>query len=470
MKPEQKSQSLLGVTRAKAKMLEYGIAAREHININQDPARLFTISIGLLGDLASAINQGESNPNTLSVMRTNLLFSARFFDCYHQAKLNEKLNPYLELLGSASYYLCDLPGSALVLAKRIGSNCPDLNGAGLESLLLWLLQAHPKTYFGGEKEPFGEFIKEIAMGVFQFFENGIGEENLLDLASKLRNAVYQFGSPRQLLLGDLIAAVLRKKIENSSWKALPIYSGLSRDKWCQALRNESFIRELWPAQHLLGKAGVLKGKSAIVQMPTSAGKTKATELILRSAFLAELVSLAIIIAPFRALCHEIKNSLVEAFLKETTKVDELSDDLQTDFEIHEFLGHHQVLIVTPEKLLYVLRHVPQLIAHTGLVIFDEGHQFDNGSRGITYELLLTSLKTMIPTEAQKVLISAVISNAEVVGEWLNREATVIEGTNLTPTFKSLGFVSWQDFLGRVEYVDSRNAEQREFYVPRVIKI
>ena len=136
----------------------------------------------------------------------------------------------------------------------------------------------------------------------------------------------------------MIAAVLRKKIQNSSWKALPSYSGLALDKWLPALQKDSFIKELWPAQHLLGKADVLKGKSAIVQMPTSAGKTKATELILRSGFLADRVALAIIIAPFRALCHEIKNSLVEAFHNEPTKVDELSDAMQTDFEIAELLG------------------------------------------------------------------------------------------------------------------------------------
>jgi len=469
MRPEQKSQLLLGVTRSKAKMLEYSVPEEHHIKITQDPAKLFTISIGLLGDLAAAINRNEPNPDSLSELRTNLLFSARFFDSYLQSKLNEKLDPYLVLLGSASYYLCDLPGSASVLAKRIDGDCPDLDGDSLEDLLLWLLQADLGTYFDGAEGPFGGFIDGISKWILQFFEDGNGEENLLDLATKLRDAVYEFGTPRQLLFGDVIAAVLRKKLENSAWKALPSYSGLPRDKWLHALQKDSFIKELWPAQHLLGQADVLKGESAIVQMPTSAGKTKATELILRSAFLAERVSLAIIIAPFRALCHEIKNSLVEAFHNEPTKVDELSDALQTDFEIAELLGHQQILVVTPEKLLYVLRHAPELAAHIGLLVFDEGHQFDSGTRGITYELLLTSLRSMIPEGTQKVLISAVISNAEAVGEWLNGEPNVVEGTTLIPTFRSVGFASWLDQLGRIEYVDSRDAEQSEFFVPRVIE-
>ncbi|NLI08177.1 MAG: DEAD/DEAH box helicase, partial [Thermotogaceae bacterium] len=243
MRPEQKSQLLLGVTRSKAKMLEYSVPEEHHIKITQDPAKLFTISIGLLGDLAAAINRDEPDPDSLSELRTNLLFSARFFDSYLQSKLNETLDPYLVLLGSASYYLCDLPGSASVLAKRIDGDCPDLDGDGLEDLLLWLLQADLETYFDGAEGPFGGLIDGISKWILQFFEDGNGEENLLDLATKLRDTVYEFGTPRQLLFGDVIAAVLRKKLVNSAWKALPSYSGLPRDKWLHALQKDSFIKE-----------------------------------------------------------------------------------------------------------------------------------------------------------------------------------------------------------------------------------
>jgi superfamily II DNA/RNA helicase len=469
MRPEQKSQLLLGVTRSKAKMLEYGVPEEHHIKITQDPARLFTLSIGLLGDLASGINRDENQPEALAELRNNLLFSARFFDSYMQTKLNKELDPYLILLGSASYYLCDLPGSASVLVKGVHGDFPDLGGEGLEDLLLWLLQAKLSPYFEGSDGQFGKLIDLISILVSKYFEDGTGEDNLIFLSTELRDAVYEYGTPRQLLFGELIAAVLKNKIQNSSWKALPLYSGLPRGKWLHALQKESFIKELWPAQHLLGKADVLRGVSAIVQMPTSAGKTKATELVIRSAFLAERTSLVIIVAPFRALCHEIKDSLVAAFRDEPTKVDELSDALQTDFEVADLLGHPQILVVTPEKLVHVLRHAPELADHAGLLVFDEGHQFDSGTRGITYELLLTSLRSMLPEGTQKVLISAVMSNAEAVGEWLNGEPNVVEGTNLNPTFRSVGFASWLDQLGRIEYVESQNAEQGEFFVPRVME-
>lgn len=470
MKPEQKSQTLLSVTRSKAKMFEYGVPEEHHIEIFQDPAKLLILSVGILGDLAARNNRNDLIPDSLAEYQKNLMFSAQFFDSYLQSKLNETLDFYLILLSSASYYLCDLPGSSMVLANRIDEDCPDLEGEGLESLLLWLLKSDLSTYFEGSEGLFGKHIDSISSSLLRFFTDGSDADNLFNLSDQLRKAVYEYGTPRQLLLGDVIAAVIKKKHGNSSWDALPLYSGLSQNQWLHVLHKESFIKELWPAQHLLGQKGVLRGKSAVVQMPTSAGKTKAAELVIRSAFLANRTSLAIIVAPFRALCHEIKNSLIAAFQNEPISVDELSDALQNDIDITELLNRKQILVVTPEKLLYVLRHTHELAASVGLVIFDEGHQFDSGTRGITYELLLTSLRSMLPEAAQKILISAVISDAEAIGEWLNGEdSAIVSGTNLMPTFRTIGFASWLDNLGRIEYVSNEDTEKGEFFVPRVIE-
>ncbi len=470
MKPEQKSQLLLGVARSKAKMIEYGVPEEYHINIIQDPAKLFTLSIGILGDISARSNRNGIMSDNLREFRESLQFSAHFFDAYLQSKLNHELDPYLILLGSASYYLCDLPGSSNVLAKQMGKDCPNLDGEGLEDLLLWLLRGDLSTYFDRSDEPFGEYIDSIYRLLRQYFQDGTEEDNLLAFSDRLRQEVYAIGTPRQLLIGDVISAIVKKKHYNSSWHALPQYSNLTTDQWLPALQRDSFIKELWPAQHLLGQKGILQGKSAVVQMPTSAGKTKAIELIIRSSFLANRTSLTVIVAPFRALCHEIKNSLSSAFRDDLINVDELTDVMQPDYELANLLNNKQVLVVTPEKLLYVLRHSPELAVNIGLLIFDEGHQFDNGTRGIIYELLLTSLRALIPNEAQKVLISAVISNAEDIGKWLNGpESENVIGSNLIPTYRSVGFASWLDSLGRIEYVSNADLEKLEFFVPRVIE-
>ena len=395
---------------------------------------------------------------------------ARFFDAYLQSRLNSDLDPYVLLLGSASFYLCDLPGSSVVLARRIGSRCPDLEGGGLEKLLHWILQADLSSPMEISEGYFRQFQERISLLLRQFFTDGQASADLFSECDQLRRTAYNQGTPRQLLLSDVVCSVVRKKHRNSAWYSLPAYTAVPEAQWITALRKSTFIRELWPAQHLLGSSGVLRSASAVVQMPTSAGKTRATELIIRSAFLSSRTSLAVIVAPFRALCHEIKNSLAIAFRNEPVSVDELSDVSQGDFELTELLPGNQVLVVTPEKFVYVLRHSPELAPQIGVLILDEGHQFDSGTRGITYELLLTSLKPMLPANVQKVLISAVISNAPALGEWLNGSGSaVVTGTHLIPTFRTDAFVSWLDALGRLEFVAENDPDKGEFFVPRVIE-
>ena len=483
MRPEFNSTNLLSITRAKAKMFEYDVAPQFHIKIPRDPSRLLILTVGLLGDLAAQINSEQAERARIDDLKNNLRFAAYFFDAYCQSKLNKDLDPYLLLLGSASYYLCDLPGSSRVLVEHIADECPDLDCAGLENLMLWLLRGEFSSNVNHGEGVIGELIEAISQGMAAYAHNGIEEERLLSVVGQLRDYSYLNGTHRQLFFADVISALVKRRLENSTWYCLPHYSGLPIERWAQTLQKKTFIKELWPAQHLLGKKGVYRGISAVVQMPTSAGKTRATDLIVRSAFLSERTSLAVIIAPFRALCHEIRNSLVESFQHESVKIDELSDVLQIDFEVDSLLTGPQVLVVTPEKLLYALRQTPELAKKIGLLIYDEGHQFDSAARGVTYELLLTSLKALVPPTVQTVLVSAVISNGESINEWLNlsnpamnfvqrlegRLPVMVSGKRLEPTYRTVAFASWLDQLGRLEFVAKGDPDTEDFFVPRVIE-
>ena len=168
-------------------------------------------------------------------------------------------------------------------------------------------------------------------------------------------------------------------------------------------RKTPFPVELWPAQLRIAAAGLLRGRSALVQMPTSAGKTRATEVLIRSAFLANRASLAVIVAPYRSLCHDIRGDLSLAFAGEPISLDEASNSYQLDLELEALFANNTILIVTPEKSLYMLRRAPELAQRIGLVIYDEGHQFDGMARGPTYELLLTSLKMALSPEPKSCL-------------------------------------------------------------------
>jgi replicative superfamily II helicase len=466
MNPKQKSKALLSMTRARAKMHEYGIPSEYHVSISTDPMRLMSLAIGMLGDYASQLSEIPV-AKRLDDEKHELNFSAYYFEAYYQSKLLSTVEPYLILLGAASYYLCDLPGSAVVLTKHLGDDI-ELDSGGLDKLLLFILKGSTAS-LDRTSNTISDAIEQLAAAVQTYRQVGQGVEELFLLSSALRKQIYSQGSARQLLFVDVISAVIRVMYENSCWRCLPDYSSLPPNVWEATIRKSSFIKELWPSQRLLGKRGIFEGKSAVIQMPTSAGKTRATEIIIRSAFLAGRTEIAIIVAPFKALCHEISDSLSKSFSEELISVEELSDVIQNDVDLFETRIKQQVFVVTPEKLVYLLKQSPEFANGVGLLIYDEGHQFDTGSRGVTFELLLTTLKSVI-SDPQIVLISAVLSNADAISQWLLPDGSeVVSGLGLSPNFRSIAFSSWAAPLGQLHFVDEKEPSIEEFCVPRVIE-
>ena len=169
-------------------------------------------------------------------------FSARFFDAYIHALLNNDLRFYLLLLGSASYYLCDLPGSSYLLVSEVGRNSPDLGGLGLDILLHWVLIGDFSTEFDIPESPFRESIFRVADLLGKYYSGVLGEHEIIHSIDNLHQLVYDRGSARQLLFADIVCAVIRKRIENSTRFSLPRYTGIPIDKWEPILNNPRLSR------------------------------------------------------------------------------------------------------------------------------------------------------------------------------------------------------------------------------------
>ena len=477
MRPEFNSRRLFGITRSKGKMYELGLPEGLHISVpqNSEPQELFVLTVGTLGDAAAILSEAENVAVALpSATVEELGFSASFFDAFLESRFKDSLARDTTLLAASAYYLARRPGSSLVLARRLAEAGTD---APVDKLLHWTLQARWASYPNDAHPLFGSALGNVArLLAFHFFDGSNLEELTSSLAA-LRRRAYVGASARDLLFIDIVAAVIRMRLASSAWTTLPGFTGIAAERWAAAIRRPEFPKELWPSQMLLGQAGLFAGKSGVVQMPTSAGKTRSIEIVLRSAFLSGRTKLAVVVAPFRALCHEIGTSLRLAFRQDAVKVNELSDAMQLDFlqQVAELLGaeapmSQNILILTPEKLLYVLRQTPTLVTDIGLVVYDEGHQFDSGSRGITYELLLTEIKALLPTGAQVILVSAVIQNAQAIGDWLIGDgAQVVNGSGLLPTARSVAFASWLERLGQLMFFESDSYDQPDYFVPRVIE-
>ena len=467
LKPYENSKELLGMTRAEAKMYEYSVPEENRIHINKENIKdLFILTIALLGDYAANFYKEVDTENQLIDLKNNLVFSAQFFDAYLNAKLQDSDKDYYIIMGSSAYYLCDYMGSAKVLSDKINLNDINLNANKLDYLLLCFLKNDFSLQIN--ESAYIDNILPIISIWNNFLATGDGKEHLYKALDILRNKIYDIGSDRELLFVDILCAIIKKKLLHSTWHSIPIYSDIAKENWKNILKKID-IKELWPSQILIGENGIFKGKSATIQMPTSAGKTKATELIIRCAFLVNRTNLAVIVAPFRALCHDIEDDLCKSFRNESIEIDELSDVYQMDYDLDN-LNNKKILVLTPEKLLYILRHTPELSQEIGLIIYDEGHQFDSPSRGTNYELLLASLKSMLPEHCQTILISAVMGNITDVNNWLNGDnSAIINGKNIASTYRTIAFTSWLETKGKIQFVNQANPEIEEYYVPRIIE-
>lgn len=477
MRPEFNSRRLFGITRSKGKMYELGLPESLHIAVpaNSEPQELFVLTVGTLGDAAAALSEAENVTVPLPLAAVeDLGFSASFFDAFLESRFEDSLARDTTLLAASAYYLARRPGSSLVLARRIAETAAD---PAVDRLLRWTLQSRWANYPNDAHPLFGSALGNVARLLALHFFDGSNLEELTNSLNALRRVAYAGASARDLLFVDIIAAIIRMRVAASAWTTLPGFTGITAERWATAIQRPEFPKELWPSQMLLGQAGLFAGASGIVQMPTSAGKTRSVEIVLRSAFLSGRTKLAVVVAPFRALCHEIGTSLRHAFKQDDVKVNELSDAMQLDFlqQVAELLGSEAptsqyILVLTPEKLLYVLRQTPTLVSDIGLVVYDEGHQFDSGSRGITYELLLTEIKALLPTGAQTILVSAVIQNAKAISEWLMGDgAKVVNGSGLLPTARSVAFASWLERVGQLMFFESDTYGQPDYFVPRVIE-
>ena len=149
-------------------------------------------------------------------------------------------------------------------------------------------------------------------------------------------------------------------------------------------------------------------------------------------------------------------------------VNQFSDVLEEDFSLDLFLSlKSKILICTPEKLSYIIHHQADFLDEIGLYIFDEGHMFDDGSRGAIYELLISEIRSHISLEEQLILLSAVLSNAEQIQKWLLGEAGVLASDpQIKATPKTIGFASQTKDI----HYYSDDSAQEDFYVPRSIEV
>lgn len=461
LQPNSKNKIFHARTRAKAKMYEYAVPIDQHIATGDVPLNsMLDLAIAMLGDLTA-----NGVINNLDEEKYRLLFSAQYFNSLLEAKSISENQVLLKLLSSSAYYLSGYPGSSHVLIRDITQE----QISELPILEQFLFSILKRIAFQVNLDMTNNIVN-VVNAWNSFTEGRSSYEELNNLATTLRSDIYSNGTDKDLLLVDIIRTLILKRFNVSARAVFSSHSGIAINEWESYFSRTNHLSELWPSQIKLAEQGVFRGKSAVIQMPTSAGKTRATELIIRSSFLSGRGTVAVIVAPFRALCQEIYNDFTKNFSEDSDiSVNLVSDVLQEDFEFSVEV-QKTVLILTPEKLDFLLRHNSELSQTIGLIIYDEGHLFDDGTRGCKYELLLSSLKQQFSISTQIILISAVITNAQEVKEWLiGQDGILVDGKDLSPTNRSIAFVEWGQTSRSLQFVEENDINQPLLFVPTVLK-
>ena len=432
------SKYMLKFQKAKAKLVEFSVLPEDYPRFNLNSNELSFPSTYILSRYAECII--ENNLDEINELSSELLFAAQYYDAALNSKDRTQYDLDFILSGAATYFFADDYGSAKVLSKKANDYLKRLDNRNPQKLLVCLFQLlfeNDRSQYTKEIDLFAKINNRI----IDYFVKGLKISELLRILNDYRLEVYDAQIPDEVFYVDILIAIIIISIKDSSWILLPRYSGLLPDAWYSYLSKKNSVRILWAAQKLIGEQGVLAGKNAVVQLPTGVGKTKSIELIIRSAFLSKRATTAIVVAPLRALCNEITYDLNRSFYNEAI-INQISDVLQDDYESKIAVNDKKIIICTPEKLSYIIHHQNDYLDSIDLFVFDEGHMFDDRTRGAAYELLITYVKQHLSYNQQCVLLSAVLPNAQQIKEWIFADNGVLAtDSNIRTTPKSIGFTS-----------------------------
>lgn len=443
-----KSSLMLKYQKAKVKLIEYDIPEQNWPKFPLNYRDLAYPTVLTISRYAEAINEGLDTKGSYDELRT----SSEFYDAALQSREQEVHDVDFALSGAAAYFFMDDFGSAKVLWNSINpSNTLDKYQRDIYELF--------SLAFAGSVDERQDDV--IIQSIRSFWESG-DKEKLDDSISEYRKTVFETDSPQAWFWGEIACAIAKLMGDSAARILLPYYSGLKSAEWKKYFKRRNAIYLLWPSQRLIGDSDILKGKSAIIQLPTGVGKTKSIELIIWSMFLTNRGSKALIIAPLRSLCNEITYDMRKAFPKDVS-INQFSDILEDDYKgIIRGKAGRQILICTPEKLQYIFRHDKGYLRALDLYIFDESHMFDDPSRGALYELLLTDIKMRLNDNQQLILMSAVLPNAGDIVKWLFGEVGGLAyDEKIKSTPKVIGFT---DKNHKVHYY-TQNELEEDFFVP-----
>jgi hypothetical protein len=270
----------------------------------------------------------------------------------------------------------------------------------------------------GQKVNFESLLRyaacEDALGLAHFEHDQTVELEVHQRA--LDAAAARINSDMSLTDVRAFSEVIRRRAELSTRKHAP--AGL-----LNGLRQIGFPPELWGAQATALDQGILdQNRDAWgFAAPTGTGKTFLARLVILHALSEQPQGRVLYLVPTRALVHQVSKDLADSLKPAGIEVASVTPQLTAlEGEEESVIEGARVLVLTPEKADMLLRIGAAFLNEVSLVIVDEAHHLEDGTRGVLLELYLARLKHALADRARYILLSAVAPNIGEVTEWIGQ--------------------------------------------------
>ena len=213
------------------------------------------------------------------------------------------------------------------------------------------------------------------------------------------------------------------------------------------------VTELWSSQRAaLPLALDQTNRGAVINLRTSAGKTRVAELAILQTLLAGPTARIFYLAPFRSLALEVEHTLSATFSWLGHGVSHLYGGSRVSAVDTELAAGATITIATPEKARALFRASPELFENVKLVIIDEGHLVGASERFVRNEVFVDHLRALArATGARLLLLSAVLPNPQELAEWITGDKSAVAMSPWKPSAERFGLLRWNGSRVRIDW-------------------
>ena len=256
----------------------------------------------------------------------------------------------------------------------------------------------------------------------------------------------------------LLRLMLRDLGNASPWHVLPPLLGPNSPevvgRYVRLLAfAERPVVELWTSQRAALPLALDSGnRGAVINLRTSAGKTRVAELAILQTLTTDPTARVFYLAPFRSLALEVEQTLSATFSWLGHSVSHLYGGSRVSSVDTELAAESPITIATPEKTRALFRAAPELFENVKLVIVDEGHLIGPSERYVRNEVFVDHLLRVVrATGARVLLLSAVLPNAQELAEWVTGNPNAVASSTWKPSAERFGLLRWNGQRVRIDW-------------------